>query len=64
MPDFEIRNEGTVFTVTPLTLAGREWLDANVESEGWQWLGRSLVVDHRYAGGLVEAILESGLEVA
>ena len=31
--DFAIRNEGTVFTETPLTLAGREWLENRILTE-------------------------------
>jgi hypothetical protein len=62
-PDVLIRNEGTVWVFNPLTPAAQEWFDDNVESEPWQWLGTSLVVDHGMAAGLVQGILDAGLQV-
>jgi len=35
----------------------------NVESEPWQWLGASLVVEHRFAAGLIEGITDAGLGI-
>ena len=52
-PDVLIRNEGTVWVFNPPTPAAQEWFDENVESEPWQWLGTSLVVDHGFAMGLI-----------
>jgi hypothetical protein len=61
--DFHVRNGGTVFAFTPLTTAASEWIEENVQAESWQWLGRSLVVDHRYAEPLIRGILDSGLSI-
>jgi hypothetical protein len=60
MPDFEIRNEGNVFLFTPLTGVCLQWLEENVVSGGWQWLGRSLAVDYRYAQQLRAGLIEAG----
>ncbi len=46
-----------------LTKAARDFVNENVEAEGWQWLGRALCVDHGYADGLRELMLDNGLGV-
>lgn len=55
---FEVRDEGSVVALTPLTDAASEWLDANVQAESWQWLGNALVIDHRYAQDILDGIEE------
>jgi hypothetical protein len=62
-PDVLVRDEGTVWVFNPLTAAAKEWFDENVQSEPYQWLGTSLVVDHGLALGLVQGILDAGLEI-
>ena len=42
----------------------RDWIDENVASEPWQWLGGALCVDHRYAGDLIEAIADDGFDLS
>jgi hypothetical protein len=38
------------------------WVNENVHTEGWQWMGkRMLCVDHRYAEGLAIALDDAGL---
>jgi len=45
-----------------LSDAALAWVNENVQTEGWQWMGkRMLCVDHRYAPGLGEALAEQGL---
>ena len=60
-PDVLVANEGTVFLFNPLTERAKDWIDDNVSSESWQWLGTTLVVDHRYAWGLAEGMNDAGL---
>jgi hypothetical protein len=62
-PDVLVRNEGTVFLFTPLTLAATNWICANVQPNA-QWFGASLVVEHRYAADLAAAMREAGLVLA
>jgi hypothetical protein len=62
-PDVLIRSEGSVFVFTPITAKAKQWFDANVSAEDWQWLGASLIVEHRYAPGLIAELLEAGLSV-
>jgi len=61
--DVVVENHGSLFAFTPVTAEARDWFSENVASEGWQWLGPSLCVDHRYAPDLVAGLVAAGLEV-
>lgn len=61
--DVYVGNEGSVFTFQPATDTARQWIDENVEAEGWQWLGNTLVVDHRFAQDLAQGMIDAGLVV-
>ncbi len=61
MPDIVVRDQGTVVMFTPTSKVGRDWIQENVQSDDWQWMGRSLVVDHRYAQGLIDGMQRDGL---
>lgn len=61
--DVEIDDCGGIVRITPQTDAGNEWIDENVQSEGWQWMGNSLCVDHRFADNLISGMQGHGLEV-
>ena len=63
-PDFDVRNEGSIVQFMPWSKAAEEWIEANVQYEPWQRLGRSLNVDHRYAEALLQGIVNDGLTVA
>lgn len=63
VPDVEVRDEGTLVVFTPRSAEGRAWLEANVASEPWQWLGPSLCVEHRCAEPLSNLLIEAGLTV-
>jgi hypothetical protein len=65
MADVTVLNHGTVVQFKLHTDAVRQWVDQNVQADGWQWFGPSnLVIDHRYAGGLAYGIARAGFEVA
>jgi hypothetical protein len=55
-----IKNDGSVVLFTPEGDFEYEWMTLNLETEGWQWLGRSLVVDHRMAPDLEDLVVEAG----
>lgn len=63
VPDVSVRNEGSVFAFTPRTAAGRAWIDENVASAGWQWMGPALVVEARLAPELARGMQDAGLKV-
>jgi hypothetical protein len=44
---------------TMLSDDAKQWLDENVETEGWQWLGNILWVDMRSAQQLINALMDT-----
>lgn len=60
--DFTVRNEGTIFLLTPNTEAGRQWATDNLPSDAQTW-GNAVVVEHRYIADIVEGIQADGLVV-
>ena len=50
----------TVYGLTPLTQEVRDWIDINIRSEPYQWLGGGLVIEHRYIGDIVAGLTEEG----
>jgi hypothetical protein len=48
MTDFVIADHGSIVSILPASAAAREWLDANVVTEPWQWMDGA-VVEHRCA---------------
>jgi hypothetical protein len=60
-PDVLVANAGTVFTFCALSTRATEWIEENVQSESYQWLGAVLVVEHRYAWGLAQGMKDAGL---
>jgi hypothetical protein len=60
MADIRIINQGTMTGVLPLTEQASQWVDDNVQSEGWQWLGKILWVDHRMVDALIDGMIAAG----
>jgi hypothetical protein len=60
-PDVLVRNEGTVFVFCALTSRAKAWIDANVQTDAYQWFGNALVVEHRFAWGLGMGMRDAGL---
>lgn len=64
MPDIKCIPNGSVVLFGPNTQEGREWMNSELQSEPWQWLGGSLVVDARFAQGLIDEAEVGGLSVS
>jgi hypothetical protein len=62
-PDVLVRSESTLFLFCPLTASAREWIDEHVQADA-QWFGNTLVVEHRYAIGLAQGMMDAGLVLA
>ena len=60
--DFVVQNHGSVAVLQPLSTAAREWIDANVQSEGWQWIGGGLSMEPRYVNTIIGAMNDAGLK--
>jgi len=63
-PDVQIVNHGSVFAFHLLSQNAQEFVDENVQTERWQFMGNALCVDHRFAGDLADAMRENGLVLA
>lgn len=61
--DILVRDCGTVWQLLPLSRKASDWIEENVETEDWQWVGSSLVVDWRFVGPLLDGARGTGLAV-
>lgn len=61
--DVLFEDHGTIALLTPQTDAGREWIETRLDTEPWQWLGRSLTIESRYAIEIMEGMEVDGLYV-
>jgi hypothetical protein len=59
--DFIVTNHGTIVLFSPLTATAREWWSDNV-ADGMHF-GASNVVEPRYAGDILDGIMNDGLTV-
>jgi hypothetical protein len=64
MCDFQIADHGSIISIKPVSEAARTWVDENVASEPWQWLGDALCLDARCARDLLSAIAAEGFEIS
>jgi len=60
--DFRIQNHGSILLFAPQNTAAEYHLRENVNQEAL-WFGGALVVEHRYAAGLVAALQSEGFRV-
>jgi hypothetical protein len=61
MIDVEIIRDGSVVGFRPATVRAQAFFAEQVNSDGWQWRGPVLWVDHRVAASLLDGIYEAGL---
>lgn len=61
--DFILLRDGNLLGFHPISDAAKSWLEANVESGGWQWLGGALWIDARMGEAIVTGIVGAGLEI-
>lgn len=50
-----------MYLIQPKSETAKQWIDENVQTEPWQWLGDSLAIDHHYIDTIATAIQEVGL---
>jgi hypothetical protein len=61
--DVLVCDGGTLWLFHPLSERAKEWVREHIAADPWQWLGRQLVVERRFAPDLIEAMREVGLIV-
>ena len=62
MSDLRFEDHGSLLLLRPLTNAGGAWLLSTAPTEVQYW-GNALVVEPRFAAGVVQAAVADGLEV-
>lgn len=62
-PDFNFTNHGSVCLLTPLTPAGTSWASEHLPEDAPRF-GGGIAIEPRYAGQIIEGILNDGMEVA
>jgi hypothetical protein len=55
-------DHGSIVLLTPIREAAADWLDENVATEPWQWIGPALSIERRYVGTIAEAMIADVLE--
>lgn len=64
MADISITGGNGFYQITPTSPEGEAWIEANVQYEGWQCLGKSIGVDDgRLVAAIAEGAQADGLEV-
>jgi hypothetical protein len=58
-----VENEGTVILLRPVNGIARQWLEDNVESEGWQWFGGALACEPRTVVPVLEGFVADGGQI-
>ena len=62
--DVRFEDFGSIWLVTPMTATARSWIEENVATESWQWIGGSLAVEPRCVPNLAEGMQAAGLNAS
>lgn len=60
--DFYLVNGGSIFLLTPLTEAAKDWVNLHIPDDA-QWFWPSVVIEHRYVDDILDGLTEDGLAV-
>lgn len=64
MADFSLMNHGSIVTLTPTSVAAKEWVSDHIpENSTQRWGACSIVVEPRFIGDIVEGITADGLSL-
>jgi hypothetical protein len=64
VPDFIIRDEGSILLLTPRTELARNWIEEHIGSEnGYQPFYPTVVIEPRYVIAVLQGIRVAGLEI-
>jgi len=61
--DLRVENHGSLYLLRPISAPGREWLDANIQSDALTF-GDAVVCEPRYVRDIVLGAQADGLAVA
>jgi hypothetical protein len=63
MADVQIENAGSIVLIRPLTDAGRNWVEHNIQAEDWQHFGGAIAAEPRTVEAVIEGMRGDGLDV-
>jgi hypothetical protein len=63
-PDVLVEDQGTIIILVQLTETGEQWVNENLQTEPWQWVGGAVCVDHRMAAQILEGMEDDGLKLS
>jgi hypothetical protein len=58
-----IDDQGSIVVLYSETEDESVWLTDNTNAEPWQFLGRGLAVDYRFAEDLITGVINAGFEI-
>lgn len=61
-PDFEVSGYGSIYILTPLTPAAREWAAEFLPEDAQRWAG-GVCVEHRFIADIIQGAQRDGLSV-
>lgn len=61
--DIQLEDRGSIWLFRPLTKTGKDWIGETAPEDA-QFFGRAMVVEPRYVNGVIDAIVDAGLEWA
>ena len=64
MTDFLIADHGSIVSIRPMSVPAREWLDANIVAEPWQWFDGVVAVEYRCARDVVAELIDTGFAIS
>lgn len=62
--DASVSNHGTLCQFHLISQAALDWVEAHVDAPDYMWMGQRIFnCETRYAGGIVEGMINAGLTV-
>jgi len=65
--DFRVQNEGTLVVLHPQNDYARAWIDEHLygaDGDGPEWWGGGVVIEHRFADDILQALNREGYVLA
>lgn len=59
-PDVLVRDAGTTFVLTALSLAAKTWMEQNLSIEPWQRYGEAIVIERQCMLGVAQGLRDAG----
>ena len=58
--DFTVNNQGSIFILTGISEACREWIETHVGDDQSMTWGKGIVVEHRYIQDIIDGLQAEG----